>query len=422
MEQKKGAVDYLFKAEAKAGVEIDPADPKTWFLAATAEGPQGIDVSAQMHDHAMMLAGVPAKKFYYDPLVNANVSSAASAYYRFDAPSVGFDAYNYEAEAMGQKMIYGENAMPTIDFREPLVSGPDDLAKIKPPDDWFSAGRIRFALDLCNYNMELGYGRGMFCAPFSLAVGVRSYPKLIRDMRKNPPFAHELFTRLVDDVLPSYLKVQKEYCGAEISVGADAWAAFPNLTPEMVEEWVVPYAMKLLQNCMQFGVTALCVAGGDYCEEDLSRFDKEILWKTFDAQVKVAAGAPSFILGMGRWQDYPLEAVAEYLERYKAEGVRATVMGGINGRLLRDGPVEAIVDNVKRFVDILGRDHNLSIFLANIPADAPSGHVHAAVAATHAYGRKPLAEDLDSIEVDLTKRESFQEYVDQMSGGLGLQF
>jgi uroporphyrinogen-III decarboxylase len=420
--EKKGAVDFLFATEARAAKEYDPTDPKSWFLQSLAQERGWMEVTAQMHDHAMVLAGVPAKKFYYDPLVNCNLSAAASTYYRFDSPSVGYDAYNYEAEAMGQKMIYGENSMPTIDFREPLVSEPKDLAKLRPPADWLSAGRVRFALDLINFNVDLGYARGMFCAPFSLAVGIRSYPKLIHDMRKNPSFAHEIFARLVDEVLPSYLKAQKEYCNVDLAVGADAWAAFPNLTPAMLEEWVVPYAMRLMQNCMQFCMVALPVASGDYCEENVDRFDKEILFQTFEAQKHVAAGAPSFILGMGRWQDYPLEAVAEYLEQYEAQGIRATVMGGINGRLLRDGPVEAIVDNVKRFIDVLGRYHNFSILLANIPADAPSDHVHAAVAATHVYGKLPLAENLDDVEFELPERESFAEFVDMMSEGKGLQF
>jgi hypothetical protein len=48
--------------------------------------------------------------------------------------------------------------------------------------------------------------------------------------------------------------------------------------------------------------------------------------------------------------------------------------------------------------------------LANIPADTNPNHVHAAVAAIHTYGSKPIAKNLDEIEFEMPKRESFQEW------------
>ena len=413
---------YIFALLAAApppGVKLDPADPRTWWMSTAEQEPNRFPVAAQMHDHCMRLAGVSARKFYYDPMVNVKVGAAVAAYYGIDSPLAIPDVYNYEAEAMGQKMIYGEDSMPTIDFREPLVSEPKDLSKLKAPE-WLEKPRIRYILDLTKFNLEMGVISGMFCAPFSLAVGVRSYPKLIRDMKRDKPFAHDLFTKLVDDVLPSYLKVMKDYTGVTVATGADAWAAFPNLSPDLMEEWVVPYSLKLTQNCAKFGFTASAVASGDYCEERIERFDKQILFKCFDVQVALLGGAPVILLGMGRWQDYPIEAVAEYLRPYKEKGVKATVSAAINARLLRDGPVEKIVDNVKRFVDLLGRDHTVLIFLASIPADTPPEHVHAAVAAAHAYSQLPIADDLDKIEVKIPKRESFKEFVQKTSQGAGL--
>jgi len=82
----------------------------------------------------------------------------------------------------------------------------------------------------------------------------------------------------------------------------------------------------------------------------------------------------------------------------------------VNARLLRDGPVDRIVHTIKRFVDAFGRDHRLTIWLANVPADAPAEHIHAAVAAAHAYGRLPVPDNLDDVEVLLPKRETFQEW------------
>ncbi|MBA7541862.1 hypothetical protein ES705_34178 [subsurface metagenome] len=138
-------------------------------------------------------------------------------------------------------------------------------------------------------------------------------------------------------------------------------------------------------------------------------FDTEILHGSFDVEV-ASQGSPSLFLGMGRWEEYPLEPVREYTARYREQGISVRITAGVNARLLRDGPVEKIVSTVKRFIDAFARDHELSIFLANLPMDTPAAHVHAAIAATHTYGRKPIADNLDEIEFNIPERESFQEW------------
>ncbi len=406
---------------ANNGIKPDPRDPKSWWTAYAAQRPKWIPIMAPLAEHAQFLTGIPARRFYADAQINVYTLAALAAYYGFDnAMGVG-DTYNYEAEAMGQKLIYSENAMPTVDSRDPLIKQPDDLKKIKVPD-WLHAGRIRFVLDLIRLNSEMGMMGGKFCAPFSLAVNIRTYPLLIKDLRKNPEFAHDLFTFLVDEILTSYLKCQKEHCGIAAATAPDAWSAFPNLSPDLAEKWVLPYAERLFKNCLNFDVKAVVAGSCDYCEERIEKFDKAILFRCFDVQKKLAFGMPMVFLGMGRWHEYPLEPVVEYLAQYKTNNVRATVMAQINARLLRDGPADKIVDLVKRLIDTFGRDHNLTIIMSNVPADTPPRHIHAAVTAAHTYGRLPLAENLDTVAFHIPERESFQEYVHKMSGGIGLGF
>jgi len=99
-------------------------DDKLLYTAAqrSAEQRPHIPVSAQMPDHAMRLAGVSARDYYFDSDACVRTSAAVSLYYDFDALSLGTDAYNFEAEALGARMIYGKDSMPTIDFRDPLIS------------------------------------------------------------------------------------------------------------------------------------------------------------------------------------------------------------------------------------------------------------------------------------------------------------
>jgi uroporphyrinogen-III decarboxylase len=371
-----------------------------------------VPVFAQMPDHVITLAQVPAWQFYWDAKILVDTTAEVAMYYDMDRLMPIGDVYDYEIEGMGAKMIYSDNAMPTIDFREPLVKELDDLYNLKTPD-FFKDGRLPFALDCIKYGTDYGVYQSRFCSPFSMAVGMRSYPALIKDLRKRPQFAHELFTFIVDKVVIPYLRVQREYCGINVARGADAWACVPNLSVEEMRKWVIPYIHRMMSKAKDFGVTVTSNSG-DYNEESLDKFDVEVLHGSFDIEVALQGG-PSLFLGMGRWQDYPLEPVRAYTARYRDRGIKVQITVGVNARLLRDGPLDKIVSTVRRFIDVFARDHELTIFLANIPADTPPDHVHAAIAAAHVYGHKPIADDLDAIEFKLPKREPFQQWIRKKS-------
>ncbi|MFC1967403.1 uroporphyrinogen decarboxylase family protein [Chloroflexota bacterium] len=366
-----------------------------------------VNVIVQMCDHAMILAGVPAKQYYRDGKLYIDTVAEVGNYYGVDGLNAIADIYNFEVEALGAKMVYSDNAMPTIDSRDPLVKTPEDLRRLKTPD-FHRDGRLPFALDCIKYAQEYNTYQGAFCGPFSMAVGLRSFPVLIRDMKKRPEFAHELFTFIVDEVLVPYLKVQKDELGVDFALGPDAWCSVPNLSLKEMNEWVVPYNRRLVAKAKEFGMQAT-IPSGDYCEERLEKFDTDLLYGSFEVEI-ASQGAPSIMLAMGRWHEYPLEPVVKFLDKYKQQGIRADVLAGVNANLLRNGPVDKIVDNIKRLVDAFARDHELAIFLANIPIDTPPDHVHAAVAAVHTYGLKPIAADLNKIDFKPPERETFAEW------------
>lgn len=410
----------LTTSGVEGSVEINPEDPKTWYLAGTANRGNRLTISAQGPDHVMALSGIAPRKFHTDPVAHMAAEAAVSAYYGLDGLMLGEDVYDIEAEALGQKMVYGES-MPTIDFREPFIAQKSDLDKLKAPDSWIDRGRVKYMFEIQKTLVELGAQSAYFCAPFSLAVGLRSYPKLIRDIRRDPEFAHAFMGCLVDEILPSYLKELMAYCGAGMATGADAWAAYPDIGPDIMEEWVLPYNARLTANCQKLGFMAMGAGTADYCEEDLNRYSKEILHKCFDIQSKNMFGTSFVFMAMGRWHEYPLEDVVEYLaEKYESKGIRATVQGAINARFMREASPQEIVDYVKRLIDLFGRKHDLALFIASTPADTPSANVHAAVAAARTYGQLPIAENLDEVPFELPQRETFEEYVNRMSNGKGL--
>jgi hypothetical protein len=148
---------------------------------------------------------------------------------------------------------------------------------------------------------------------------------------------------------------------------------------------------------------------GDYNEERVEKFSTELLYGCFDVQM-ATQGSPAIFLGMGRWQDLPLQPILDYTAGYRSQGIGIPVRAAVNAHLVRNGPAGAIVDFIKRYICTFAPEHEISIGLANIPADTNPTHVHAAVAAIHTYGHKPIAENLDEIEFRIPKRESFHEW------------
>jgi uroporphyrinogen-III decarboxylase len=362
-----------------------------------------------MHDHAMTVAGVPARKYYWDAKIFVETYQKVADYYGIDIARPSADIYNFEIEGMGGKMLYGENAMPTIDFRDPLIKEPGDLLKLKTPD-FRKDGRLPFALECIKLRND---GLGSFCGIFSMAVGLRSYPVLIKDMRKRPQFVHDLFTFIIDQVLIPFFQAQKDDCGITAVQGADAWASIPLLSVNEMKEWVVPFNQQLVNKAKKIGV-AVTSGAGDYCEEDPEKFNIDVIHGAFDVQMETRGG--NFLtLGMGNWHEYPLEPVRQYTEKYRTQGIKFAIRAGINARLLRDGPVAKIVNTIRRYIETFGHDHELSIWLANIPADTQPDHVHAAVAATHTFGKFPIAANLNNVKFIPPKRETFEEWKDKNS-------
>ncbi len=407
------AASALHGAAYGLGLHLGRMDGIARTFASLIGKPDFPAITAQMHDHAMTLAHAPARRFYTDARFFVDTMMSVFAYYDMDLPLPINDAYNYEAEAMGAKMIWGENSMPTIDLALPLIKEPGDLLKLKPPNP-LRDGRMPYALEVMKIIGEyLGVPLGFFCSTFSLACALRTYPLLIRDMRKNPKFAHDLFTFLTDEVLLPYGKAMKDYAGVRFALGADAWSSFPNMTPGMIDEWVTPYAARLRKRSREeHGMLMACgVGAGDYCEEDPAKFDPELMRKCFAAFGK-AAGAPIVFIGMGRGQDLPLEVLQDYALEHKARRYgKLPIIAAINARFVRDSSPQAIAALVKRYIHVLGREGHFLLFFANIPADTPSDHIHTAIAAARTYGRYPIANDLDAIPFTPPRRESYDKWL-----------
>jgi hypothetical protein len=367
------------------------------FKAAFIGEPDVVPVSAQTHDHTFYILGLNAKDFFTNPLVFIKAQIVIREYYDLDLIPSTYDCYNIEAETLGQKLLYTDTTMPDADTEDILIKEKSYLERLKAPIAGVS-GRMPYVLDI--YRLSRKYmglpPLPIFCAPFSLAVMIRGYINLIKDIRKDPPFAHQLFIFLVDEVLIPWVKALKEAVPeTPYILGADAWAAPPNIDLKIQEEFIVPYALRLQEAIPEAFV--MQGWGASYFQEP-EKFMETLI------RMKIP-----YIYGM---DPDPARLGCLFYKEF-ANKHNLTLSLGIQDLLLRDGPIEAIVDKIRSYIKTGAPGGRFNIFLNYIPADTPPAHVKAAIAAIKQFGEYPLKE-IDKIPFHMPEVEPISEFLKRM--------
>lgn len=176
--------------------------------------------------------------------------------------------------------------------------------------------------------------------------------------------------------------------------GRDAWASPPMITLDMMDEYVVTYTERLRDKVGNNLITR--GSWGDAKSRDPEQF--------FSQKIKCTPGSLSV-------SDPDLYEIGPDRVKAFADKHSLFVTAGVDAALLQEGPVEAIVERMKFYIDKLARNERCMIHLNQVPGDTPCEHVHAAVAACHTYGRFPIHKNLDDIHFELPNRESFLEFV-----------
>ena len=378
----------------KSNRDLNPTAKKTHVI-----------VGAQSNDHSAQLAGISFKRFFTDASTFARVQLLVSEYYGVDAPINFWDVYNIEAEALGQIVKYDPEGIPDADRTRPLIGKPSDLDHLRPPDPHKSS-RMPWVLEINKIYADMtgSLERAYFTAPFSLAVNIRGYENLVDDMFERPTFVDRLFKFLCDDVLSPYLETMRSELGIPdlIMDGRDAWASPPLITHDMMDEYVVAYTARLREN---LGDRLLTRGNwGDAKSPDPERF--------FAQKLQCSPGVLTVL-------DPDLFEVGPQRVKTFADEHKALIAAGVDATLLKEGPVEAIVERIKFYIDTMARDGGCVIHLNQIPALTPPEHIHAAVAACHTYGRYPIAENLDDVLFEIPEKESFSEFLEQKGEKIG---
>nr|MDO8080257.1 uroporphyrinogen decarboxylase family protein [Candidatus Freyarchaeota archaeon] len=338
--------------------------------------PDRLPVFMQIHDHAARVAGVTvrdictnAKKMLYAQLF-------AAVKYKFDTPGFFADAYNYEAEALGAKMLFPEDSFPVI--LEPLVKEPKDLEKLDIPD-FTKAGRGPYIIEgskLCLEKLgKYGFAFLVASAPWSMAVQIRGFNNLVRDTRKNPEFAHKLLD-FCNDVIEAFVKAQKEALGGVVAFPAlaDAFSCIPPTSPQLVYDYVIPHTAEIMKR-----LGPMMWAGGFPIMEIPD-------WEQIVEDVVVKTGSLVGMVVMLESDWLPPEKIKEISNRLKKPwffGVRA-------GIISKWTPTE-IEKHVKNLIKVLCPGGGCAVFGDQVPRDTPPENVQALVNSIKRYGKFPIS-------------------------------
>jgi uroporphyrinogen decarboxylase len=391
-----GVVGKLLKGMSYAkGARFGSLDGFERLIAAIYGRPDRVPVIVQPYTYAMWLNGLDAGVFREpEPFINASWNMAS--YFGVDFWSPVFDFYNIEAEALGQKLIWRESSEPDVDSARPLIAQRSDLGSLKPPVPGKGA-RMPYVLDAYRRYMDLMQLPPMCycCSPFTLAVLVRGYVNLIRDMRQDPGFVHRMMEFLSMEVVAPWIEAMVEVTDPSIVVMSDAWASAPNITVEMMREYCLPYVRKVIEATNSSMRTV--VDSGSWGEKDV-RDPRDIL----DVKMEMMAGnslaalRPFFLLVWN--EDY--EAIGIETARHYADEKKVCLMLNIRPDLLESGPEEAIVRTVKGLIHEGADDGRLVLLINLVPVGTAVENVHTAVAAVRQFGKYPVGPGLEEMRFE----------------------
>ena len=319
-----------------------------------------------MHEHVLKIKNCKGKELYTDSELLVDGIIDIYKKYKFSEPGLGYDVYNIEPQAVGQNLIYFDDSSPQTNQKEFVIKSENDFIKLKNIE-MGKAARMPFVIDALKVFQEKTERIPpiQFCAPFSLAVALYGYEKIVTDMFTKPDTIHKLMNYITEYILIPWIEYQKKIIPEwEIALGADALASPPNLTLDLLEEFAMPYIMKIKEACGE-NVGVVNWWGESYVK-DLDRF----------LNLKYKISPVNNIL---RVQDPDLENIDldNIIDFVKQKNMNLTF--GIGAKILSSGSPKEINKRVKLYAGKGKKIDNFSLYLCNISKETPDANIFEAV-------------------------------------------
>jgi uroporphyrinogen decarboxylase len=189
---------------------------------------------------------ITTREYYTDPWSFYYIQALSVVKFGNETPLMYGDPYNIEIEAMGGKVKFPEDSLPHLG--EPLLEEPGELGKLCIPDPKRD-GRMPMMLELSRmhktYLGSLVFAPVSCSGPFSLAVGLRGYKQILKDIRQDPSFVHELLGFCCQVVI-AYGSALRDVHNASPTL-QEAWSCLPNVSPRVFQEFCLPYISRCVE-------------------------------------------------------------------------------------------------------------------------------------------------------------------------------
>ncbi len=335
------------------------------------EQPERVPVYAQHHEFSLARYGLTCREFYQTPELMVYCQLETCERFEIDFPTVDWDCYNIEAEALGQVIVFDEDNMPDVDRERPFIADLTDIEKVVTPD-FDNEGRCQDIVRLMDMTAtKTGIPPSIvFCGPFSFAANIRGIEALIFDILDMPEQAHELMTRAVEEVIGPWINyLLDRFPDVEGIAGADATASIPILSPTMAREWVIPYIARLREVTRDDVSIPNWVGEANLAEPELFVDMKlEVTGHFIEGQdPDVARLGPQFYVDYAGRHDVPL-------------------ILGVGAAFLALAEPREVFERVTDYLRA-GMEHDrFALYLCNLGATTPEANVRAAIDAVKTNG------------------------------------
>lgn len=324
-----------------------------------------IPVNLLISDHAARVIGVTVGDYNKSARLMAKGQVAAWRRYGADNVNTGPGLIGI-AEAIGSKIAFPDSTPYVADH---VVKEEGDLDRLMVPDPERD-GRLPLFLEAATIVLkEVGDQVPLnmtTSGPFTTAAGIRGTERFLRDLHKNPEFAHRLLRLATDSII--------RFAAAAINVGARIGLADPTasgtmISPRQFRAFVQPYLQEV--------VTAITSIAG-------AAPSLHICGNTSKIWPEMAATGVSVL---------SLDDAVDLAKAKVLVGDRVALLGNIRPTaVMYLGSPDDVRANARECLE-KGWDNPKGYILGlgcGLPIDTPSENIDALVGAARKYGRWPL--------------------------------
>lgn len=365
----------------------------SWFREGAARVKQGaagvadrVPVYGQMSHHSAKLLGESTNDFFRNAEIFLRCELAADLFYGIDGPTLHYDVYNIESEAMGARLIWREGQIPAVDTNRPLFGSLDGWEKCGAVR-MGKAGRMPYVLEMNARLIDIGLApKVRFTGLFTLVANLIGLQELILAIVTEPDRTHRFLQFLTEEIVAPWIVCQREQgAGNETATGSDALASPPLLTLEMIDEFCLKYIRKLEQ---LVGGIRLAGIWGESCLSEPA--------KLLDIKQAGTSGVIQVL-------DPDATTLGpRYFRKYAEENGIGLVMG-LDANLIAAGTVRQISSRARRFIEEAGTGGRFVLFFNDIPYDTPPASVRAVIHVAHEYQANSSGSHYVRRQADITE-------------------